>query len=455
MDELVTAADLWEQRSRASRSVATVLPHQRPPAGDWLGWLMLGGRGSGKTHACARTMIDHVNGPPCLSGPTPHWLGIIAPTLGDAATSCYKGPSGIGTQDPSTQMVTTKGGTEIRWPNGSVGKLFGTDTPGDVERLRAGGNRCFVWLEELAAWRYAEEAFDQMRFGLRAGPNPRWIGSTTPKPKKLIKKLAEGAYRGVVLSRATTYDNPFLPADILAELEESYGGREIGRQELYAEIIDEAEGALWSRQNLDDHRIRPAEAPPMDSIVVGVDPSGGAGEQGIVVAGRRKLILPQSADAPGPNRPESHGFVLADRTVSLSPAGWGKAAVRAAVEFEAREIACEINYGGDMVLSTVRAACEAEGVHIPTRKLTASRGKRVRAEPVAALAETGRWHMVGTFPELEEQLCTWTDDLDWSPDRLDAMVWTAWALRLVALVGGGRASMGGSVLAGASLTGGR
>lgn len=412
---------------RAMVSLRRRLPHQVPPTGDWYGWLLLGGRGSGKTEAAARFVTEHVNGPPCLSGPTPHWISIIAPTLGDAVTSCVNGPSGIKQYDPTAKLAQTSGGTVVRWSNGSEAKLFGAQGPEDVERLRAGGNRCLAWLEELAAWRYLDAAWDQMRFGLRVGPRPRFIASTTPKPRQLIKRLDRGEIGNIVRTHATMFDNPYLPQEIRDALLDAYGGRAIGQQELYAKIIEQDEGALWQRKWLDEHRVLAEQVPDLSRITVGVDPSGGAGEQGIAVTGRHTDYVMGS----GQRRAVHHGYTLDDRTVSLSPAKWGAAAVKAAVDWQADDIVVETNFGGDMAVATIQGAAEAAGVMIPIRKITASRGKRVRAEPVAAQSQRGRWHMAGTFPGLEDQLCTWTPDADYSPDRLDAMVWTGWHLRLV------------------------
>jgi phage terminase large subunit-like protein len=405
------------------------LPHQVPPPGDWYGWLLLAGRGAGKTDACAKYVHDHVYGPPCLPGKTPHWIGIIAPTLGDAATSCVTGPSGLYAHSPEAKMVSAPGGTVVRWPNGSEAKLFGAHTPEDVERLRSGGNRCLQWLEELAAWRYLDAAWPQMRFGLRTGPRPHWIASTTPKPRELIKRLAGGRVRNVQISRASMYDNPHLPEEIRQALEEEYANTQLGRQELHAEIIDQDENALWNRDMLDLSRLAQGAEPKMIRRSVGVDPSGGAGEQGIVVVG--KAMIPREHDDPRKRVPLAHGYVLADRTCHLKPEQWGRRAVQAAVDYQADDICVEINYGGDMAMSTIRAAADAMGINVPIKKVTASRGKRVRAEPVSAITEQGRWHMVGRFPQLEDQYCTWYPELDWSPDRLDASVWPAHHMRVV------------------------
>lgn len=447
---------------RMATPARTPLPHQVPPPGRWYGWALIGGRGSGKTEACARYVVDHVNGPPCLPGPVPHWIGIIAPTLGDAATSCFYGPSGIRALDPATQLAgpdevlrriedyvgdatnfpvdrleqpaaqravtrlsSGAGGLSVRWPNGSEAKLFGAHSPEDVERLRAGGNRCVTWCEELAAWRHLDDAWHQMRFGLRTGPRPHWVGSTTPKPRPLIRGLVQGDEPDTVVTRATMWDNPHLPAEIRRALEEAYGSVRLGRQELYAELIDEDENALWTRQTLDRGRL--VVAPELRKISVGVDPSGGAGEQGIVVVGSSRDWVVVDAK----RRLVADGYVLDDRSCRMSPDGWGRRAVQAAVDWEADDVVVEVNFGGEMAVAVVRGAADQLGVALPVRQVRASRGKRARAEPVAALAERGRFHHVGNFPELEDQMCTWTEASGYSPDRLDAAVWPPWHMKLV------------------------
>lgn len=409
-----------------------------PPPGNWRGWLLLAGRGSGKTAAASHYVTQHVAGPPCLPGHVPHWIGIVAPTLGDAVTACYAGPSGIRAHSPDAVLRQTAGGTVVRWSNGSQAKLFGAQSPEDVERLRAGGNTCLIWAEELAAWRYMDACWEQMRFGLRSGERPHWIATTTPKPRPLIKKLGRETPANVVVTRATTDDNPHLEDDVREELYDDYGGLQIGRQELHAEILDEDANALWRRDALDRYRVR--DAPSLQRITVGVDPSGGANEQGIVVVG--KHVRHELAD--GKLRTRAEGYVLDDRTCHLSPDGWGRRVVQAAVDWEADDVVVESNFGGDMAQSTVLGAAEALGVSIPVRKITASRGKRPRAEPVAALSERGHWHHVGTFEQLEDQLVTWTPELGFSPDRLDAMVWPAWHQRLVSVRSRGKATYGGS-----------
>lgn len=728
IDVSLKAAEYLERAmSTVPRAHWNPLPHQIPPSNDFYGWLLLAGRGAGKTDTCAKYVVDHVNGPPCMPGPVPHWIGIIAPTLGDAATACFSGPSGIRAHDDTAKMGSFKGGLAVRWPNGSVAKLFGARSPDDVDRLRAGGNRCVVgstlietadgtrpiqtirtgdrvwtrgglrrvmraglsrrnakiwrleasdgvilegtadheimtqrgwvqlqflqpndtltrwqqlsntmvsdgtdvktaisrthavdssigtfgasttvvyptattyttgtkiargtasvisnysrrqsthvfipdvtsvcrtherdarrgntassvrfiastvtvhfghepsesqvidaaiariigtpkeafphehvrngcalcaitgssapsgprpepvqchvvrclpagrtenvydlavehdheffangvlvanclaWLEELAAWRYLDDCWDQMRFGLRTGARPHWVGSTTPKPRQLIKKIATGQFRGVQITRATMYDNPYLPDSVKQDLEDTYGGTTLGAQELYGRIVEQDENALWQRANLERDRV--IEAPPLKRISVGIDPSGGRGEQGIVAVGKfEQLIAPTpeqiaqfgtGTGAPHAwaqmqkTRKDTHGYVLADYSCRLSPDGWGRRSVQCAIDTEADDIVVETNFGGDMAVAVIQGAVDAAGVSIPVRTVTASRGKRVRAEPVAAMSAREKWHHVGVFEELEDQQCTWSQESDYSPDRLDAMVWPAWHQKMV------------------------
>lgn len=442
-------------------------PHQIPPDGNWTGWLLMAGRGAGKSKACAEYVRQHVNGPPCLPGPVPHWIAIIAPTLGDGVTSMYEGPGGIRNADPGARLVQAPGGTVIRWPNGSQAKLYGSHTPEDVERLRAGGNSCLAVLEEFATWRYMEQTYDQLRFGLRSGPRPHWIAATTPKPRPLLKRMLSGDIPSIVHTHATMYDNPHLEQTVKDALEDTYAGTDIGAQELHGRLIDEVAEALWTRATLEETRVRADAVPELARISVGVDPSGGAGEQGIIVVGKSGLLLPntlpgRSTDpedallvrAHAQERPQHHGFVLDDRSCRLAPDQWGRRAVQAAIDWEADEIVAETNYGGAMCVATLRTAAEALGVDIPIRTVTATRGKVVRAQPVAALGAQGRWHMAGVFSELEDQLATWYPELGWSPDRLDAMVWPAWQMKLVGTAARGQGSLGGD-LARKQIVGGR
>jgi phage terminase large subunit-like protein len=392
-------------------------PYQVPPKGNWTYWLFMGGRGTGKTDAGADWLDLHVAGPPCIPGyPGGHRPAIIAPTLGDAVDACVTGPTGLQSHNPAVRLIQRPGGTYATWPNGTEAKLFGAYTPEDVERLRAGGNRCCVWAEELAAWRQLEESWHHMRLGLRLGLHPRAIFTTTPKPRPRLKELLKDPNTAVTTAR--TEDNPHLPPDVLEELMRKYKGTRMGRQELDAELLEDVEGALWTTALIEKGRVK--KHPDLVRVVVAVDPSGGdsAGndEQGIIVAGRGV---------------DGHGYILADRSCKLSPNGWGRRAVQAYVDYKADRIIGETNFGGDLVIANVETAAKEMDVRIATKKISASRGKAQRAEPVSALygdpenveESVPRVHHVGMFPELEDQQTTWTPDSGWSPDRMDAAVW--------------------------------
>jgi phage terminase large subunit-like protein len=389
--------------------------HQFAPPGDWWYlWLLLAGRGAGKTDACAvyfdRWMRQHAG----ARG------GIVAPTLGDAFDACVYGPSGLLAHNPDIIVKSRPGGTVVVWPNKSESRLFGTHTYAEADRLRAGGNRGIFWAEELAAWKYLEDAWANMEFGLRIGVRPHVIASTTPKPRPFLKKLMEHAE--TVVTRASMFDNPKLPQAQRDRLRARYEGTRLARQELYGEYIEDVEGALWTYEVLAECRIDQEDMPDLTRIVVAVDPSGGDSEgndeQGIIVAGRGV---------------DGHGYVLADRSCKLSPDGWGKRTVHAYDEFRADRIVAETNYGGDLVVFTVRVAAESLGIEVATKKITASHGKAARAEPIAALYEQHRVHHVGPadqWEELEYQMRNWTPDSRWSPDRMDALVWAFTELML-------------------------
>jgi phage terminase large subunit-like protein len=331
----------------------------------------------------------------------------VAPTQTDAVNSCFKGPSGLQILNPSTRMTTSREGTIITWPGGATAVCLGAHSPDDVERFRSAGNRCALWAEELAAWRKLQDAWDIMAFGLRTVGEtpPRTVASTTPKAKPVIKALIADPRTAV--TRATTADNPHLNEERREQLYAKYGGTRLGRQELGGELIEDVEGALWNVENLDLHRLW--EVPvPLKRVVIGVDPTGGRAECGIVAAalGADKRV-----------------YVVGDYSVERpSPAVWGARVVSAYSLSYADRIAVERNYGGDMVRHTVRTS--PGGDALPIKDVTASRGKQVRAEPISNLFEQGRAVLVGSFPELEAQLTTWVPlDNEPSPDRLDAMVW--------------------------------
>jgi phage terminase large subunit-like protein len=301
----------------------------------------------------------------------------------------------------------------LTWPNGAQATLYNAVEPDQLRGPQHDAALC----DELAKWRYARETWDQLQFGLRLGSDPRQVITTTPRPIPVLKDIL--ASRTTVISRGTTFENRSnLAPTFLDEIVRRYEGTRLGRQELSAEILDDVPGALWTRDLID--RARKARAlPDMRRVVVAIDPSGTKGDDtgddiGIVVAGKGT---------------DGEAYVLADRSCQLSPDGWGKRAVAAYREFKADRIIAERNFGGAMVEHVIRTVDK----RVSYSEVTASRGKVVRAEPIAALYEQGRVHHVGALSELEDQMCSMTSDGylgDGSPDRVDAAVWALTELML-------------------------
>jgi len=382
-------------------------PPQLTPEGDWQTWLILAGRGWGKTRTGAEDAAWYG-----LSHPGSR-IAVIAPTYSDARDTCVEGESGLrGIIPHQCVEAWNRSLGELVLHNETRFKLFGAEEP---ERLR-GPQHHRAWADELGAWRYPE-TWDQMLFGLRLGIDPRAIVTTTPKPTQIIQALAKAPR--TIITRGSTFDNVAnLAPSALAQLRERYEGTRLGRQELSAEILDDVPGALWQRNAIDAKRI--AQAPQMARVVVAIDPSGTKGQSdkgdsiGIVVAGKGV---------------DGRAYVLADYTCKLSPDGWGRRAVDAYRTFGADRVVAERNFGGAMVEHVIRSV----DPKIPYKEVTASRGKVQRAEPVAALYEQGRVSHVGSMPELEDQMCAMAPDGylgDGSPDRLDAMVWALTELML-------------------------
>lgn len=406
------AAKLWAKRWNRWTPYAWQVPPEHVPTLGW--WLQLGGRGTGKTDGCARYMVAHVNGPPCdprLRGG--HRMAIIAPTQGDAVEACVNGPSGLKAHDPRVVLRTTVGGTYARWPNGAEAKLFGSHTPDDVERLRAGGNRCLVWMEEVAAQRRLKEAITHSEMGLRLGTNPHYIGSTTPKPRTELIELTRSPK--VTVTRGRTRDAIHLPEEQRLHLIQKYAGTRTEAQELDGLLLEDIEGALWTRQLFDATRV--GAAPPMSRVVVAMDPAATSHEEsdemGILVAGLGQQYLP---DLNGTMR--QHGYLLDDLSGRMPPIEAARTAIRAYHKHRADAIVVEVNNGGEWITSTIRQIDPSVNV----RTVHATRGKLTRAEPVAAVFEQHAAHVVGSLPEFEEQCVTWVPG-DSSPDRLDGGVW--------------------------------
>lgn len=377
-------------------------PHQIAPKWDWTNWVLMGGRGSGKSYTGAYYCTKYAREHPGMRG------RIIGPTLADVFESCVDGPSGIRRLDPSVKVVAgAPGGSKVIFENGSEFLLLGTYGPGDVERLRASGNRHLDWWEEAAANRQFAAAFEQADFGLRLGERPHSIITTTPRNIKKLREIL--ADKMTAVTRGTIRDNPNLPRSKRESLEKLYAGTRIGRQELDGELLTDVPGALWTWDMIESaHSSCPELVPDMVRVVVAIDPAVTATEDsddtGIVVVGKGV---------------DGRGYVLADRTCHLSPTGWAKRAITAYEFFDADRLVGEANNGGDLIETVLRSV----RADIPYTKVNASRGKVIRAEPVAALYEQGRVSHVEVFPELEEQLTGWAPDSGDSPNNLDALVW--------------------------------
>jgi phage terminase large subunit-like protein len=303
----------------------------------------------------------------------------------------------------------------LTWRNGAVATAYSAEEP---ERLR-GPQHDAAWCDELAAWRY-DAAWDMLMFGLRLGRDPRVVVTTTPKPVRLVRELVARAGRDVAVTRGSTWDNrENLAPQFLAEIVARYAGTRLGRQELEAELLEDVPGALWTRAMIEAARPLPERVaeglPAMRRIVVAIDPAVSQGEDadetGIVVAGLGEDGL---------------GYVLADLSGRFAPNDWAGRAVAAWRAYRADRIVAEANNGGDLVAATLRVVDPAASL----RLVRASRGKRARAEPVAALYEQGRVRHWGCFPALEDQMCSFAPGQlgGPSPDRLDALVWALSAL---------------------------
>ena len=394
---------------------------QLPPPGDWPSWLMVTGRGFGKTRAGAEWVSELARTlGPALRDP-PLRIALVGATIEDALKVMVTGPSGVmKVARTGEEVILIKSDRLVRFPSGAEACLYSGACP---EKLR-GPEHHFAWCDEIAKWRYPEAAWDNLQFGLRLGADPRTLVTTTPKAIPLLRRLA--AASEIAKTRGRTADNLNLPAARVARLEAEYRGTRKGREELDGELIEEAEGALWTRALLDKGRA-PAVADPAGAegerrfrrIVIGVDPPASA-------EGDACGIVACAVDMEG------IGHVIGDHSEhGLSPEGWAAKVVAAAAAWGADCAIVEKNQGGDMVKSVLRAADPA----LPVRPAFARFGKGDRAEPVAMLFETGRARLAGSFPALEDELCAMTRGGFYagpgrSPDRADAMVWAMSELML-------------------------
>jgi phage terminase large subunit-like protein len=386
--------------------------NQLPPIGDWSYWLILAGRGFGKTRTGAEWVRTQVEA-------GAERIALVGPTAADVRDVMVEGESGIlAISPPWERPVFQPSKRRLVWPNGAMAFLYSAEEPA---RLR-GPQHDAAWADELAAWKYLQDTWDQLQFGLRLGAKPRAVITTTPKPVPLVRQLVSDP--DCEVSRGSTYDNKAnLAPAFVNKIIKRYEGTRLGQQELHAELLDDVPGALWPYETILKARVR--THPDLQRVVVAIDPSGSNGEdegdqQGIVIAGLGV---------------DGRGYVLGDWTCQMSPSGWGGRGVAAFDRFQADRIVAEKNYGGDMVRFVIQTARKTA----PVVLVNASRGKIVRAEPVAALYEQGRVsHVVddtsdNPLSELEEEmrLTSSTGYLGTgSPNRMDALVWALTDLML-------------------------
>ena len=388
------------------------LPHQLPPRGDWKSWVIMGGRGAGKTRAGSEWVRRKVEGAtPDARGECSR-VALIGETFDQTREVRVFGDSGIlACSPPDRSPVWEASRRRLVWPNGATATVFSAHEP---EALR-GPQFDAAWVDELAKWKKAEDTWDMLQFALRLGTHPQQVVTTTPRNVEVLKRILQSA--STVTTHAPTDANrAYLAESFLAEVETRYGGTRLGRQELEGLLLDDVEGALWTTAMVEGCRVD--RLPELDRVVVAVDPAvtGGAAsdECGIVVAGVVTSGEPKDWRA----------YVLEDATVRGGPTEWARAAIAAMDRHKAERLVAEVNQGGDLIESVVRQIDPL----VPFRGLRAARGKAIRAEPVAALYEQGRVkHLRGpSLGALEDQMCRMTlrgYEGKGSPDRLDALVW--------------------------------
>ena len=398
-------------------------PEQIAPPGDWDHWLILAGRGFGKTRSGAEWVHEQIAG-------GARRIALVARTAADIRDVMVEGESGIlNTAHPAKRPKWNPSNRRLTWPNGAIATTFSAQEPNSLR----GPQYEKAWCDELAAWAYAKETWDQLQMILRLGAHPQACITTTPRPTPLVRSLIADAWvpgrgGGTVISRGSTFDNAKnLAPSFASKLYRKYNGTRLGRQELYAEVLDDNPGAMWNMDRIEELRV--TKAPEMRRIIVAVDPAATADarscECGIVVAGVGV---------------DGHGYLLQDLSVVASPGEWAEIVVKAYRDWKADRIVAEINLGGALVEMLLRTVDR----FIPFKAVKAARGKAIRAEPVVALYEQGRVHHVGEWPELETQLVTWdpgnlptggahsgaggamqgaVGDARTASDRLDALVW--------------------------------
>jgi phage terminase large subunit-like protein len=387
------------------------LPHQTPPNGDWSTWVILGGRGAGKTRAGAEWVRTQVEGARPMDDGICRQIALVGETYDQVRDVMVFGDSGILSCCPPDRRPKWEATRRrLVWPNGAIATCYSASDPEGLRGPQFDG----AWVDELAKWKKGRETWDMLQFALRLGDDPRQVVTTTPKNVAVLREILDAP--GTVLTSAPTSANAVnLAKSFLEKVTVEYGGTRLGRQELDGELLEDVDGALWHLSDLDGGRVE--VAPKLDRVVVAVDPPTTSGDNadacGIVVAGVVMQGPPQNWRA----------YILADLTMhSVTPNAWASAVTVAAREFDADRVVAEVNQGGEMVEAVLRQ----HSALLPYKAVHASRGKSARAEPVAALYEQGRVFHVGGLRDLEDQMCMMSlagFKGRGSPDRVDALVW--------------------------------
>ncbi|MEM9054175.1 MAG: terminase family protein [Pseudomonadota bacterium] len=383
---------------------------QRPPKGDWRTWLFMGGRGAGKTRAGAEWARFSALYGGCER------IALVGPTLGDVREVMIEGPSGLRTIEPWDHLrpVFSVSRRRLEWPNGAVGLVFSAEDP---ESLR-GPQFDAAWCDEIGIWVRGETVWNNLQLGLRLGADPRCVATTTPRPVPLVQRLVGGE---AVVTHSQTKDNAeHLAPGFFDQMQTAYSGTVLGRQELEGELLEDPEGAVWRRRDLDAQRVMRVPE-QFDDVIIAIDPpvtSHAASDAcGIIAAGRA------AADGFG-----EKCFILADASArGLRPSDWAARAVSLAQDVGASSLVVEANQGGEMV----RSVLESVGCTLPIRLVYARLGKQARAAPVAALYGQHAIAHVGTLSALEDEMCRFgAEGFVGSPDRVDALVWAVTVLML-------------------------
>lgn len=399
LDEDALNQLLWQWRGWQAR------PDQLAPPGDWDTWILRAGRAFGKTRTGAEWVRELID-----SGEYGR-IALVNDTAADVRDVMVEGPSGVVSvcppwdkpkYEPSKRRVT--------WPNGAVAILYAAESP---EMLR-GPEHDAAWCDEPAKWKNLRKpdreggtAYDNLKMGLRRGKHPRMLLTTTPRRIPEVQRLLSDP-RAVVTKGSTYANRRNLPANFIAEMQAKYEGTVLGRQELHGDLVADVEGALWNHKLIEKYRVH--EHPQLIRIGIAIDPSTTSGarsnEAGIIAGGLAA---------------NGHAYILADGSLKASPAGWARQALSMYAALEADVVVAEVNQGGEMVQQTLNSILEA-GENFRYEAVHATRGKLTRAEPISGLYVSGKVHHVGSFPELEDQMCTWLPGQD-SPDHMDALVW--------------------------------